>query len=117
MQNRKPAICLSPEELPSCTTWESVLSPGPGYLASCQVEGGNGANEASWGDDICIGSAQATRVGAISAGEMDVLAQGKRYREPPNFFLCGVFGKRTSLSRNSSNGKSLRRFIGIHHFR
>lgn len=87
MQNRKPAICLSPEELPSCTTWESVLSPGPGYLASCQVEGGNGANEASWGDDICIGSAQATRVGAISAGEMDVLAQGKRYREPPIFFF------------------------------
>lgn len=38
MQNRKPAVCLSPEELPSCTTGESVRSPGPGYLASCQVE-------------------------------------------------------------------------------
>jgi hypothetical protein len=48
VQNRKPAICLSPER---CTTWESMLSPGPGYLASCQVEGGNSAN----GDDSCIG--------------------------------------------------------------
>lgn len=68
-------------------------------------------NEASWGDDICIGSAQATRVGAISAREMDVLAPGKKDTESPHFSSSEwCFWRRTSLSRNSSNGKSPRRF-------
>lgn len=68
-------------------------------------------NEASWGDDICIGSAQATRVGAISAGEMDVLAPGKKDTESPHFSSSEwCFWRRTSLSRSSSNGKSPRRF-------
>lgn len=103
VQNRKPAVCLSPEKLPSCSTGESELSPGPGSLASCQVEGGNGANEAGWGTISASVRRRPLASGAISAGEREVL-QGKASRELT--FFCVVFwGRRQVFQETPRMGK------------